>query len=391
MKFYYSDGQSVCLYNDGKISKYPSKFIEKYKENAINIQRNQSWKHGGEGARFRGDTLDGEVRFQSSINGIFPDETQVVYSFTVNGTSGIYKFDPSDEKAEEVHVINSLDNEFEGGTLDTKSGNLAVALKRNYYNTDIAVFDTESGDYKVMTEGDTRDEDPYISPDDGNIVYFSSRGAGRNSSGEFVDFSPAAICKINLSALNVEEVLSSPKYNYLRPVYHGGKLYVLRTPLKEKGPNPFIEILLIPVRIVQAIANFINVFVRAFTGKSLASGGDNPAKGRDYDSRKEYIKGNLINVEKEEKRNRKKSGEYGFIPLTWQIIEAESGEVIKSGVADYDILPDGTFISTDGKHVYATKDGKSKKLCDAELCLKVAACHSSEHGAELFGKSDIFF
>jgi len=132
------------------------------------------------------------------------------------------------------------------------------------------------------------------------------------------------------------------------------------------------------VRILQAIANFITIFTRAFTGKSPVSGGDNPTKERDYDSRKQFVKGNLINAEKEAKKNAKKDREdYGFIPLSWQLVEVYSGTVIKSGVADYDILSDGTFIATNGKRIFAIKDGKCRKLCNTERCLCVAAKHSS--------------
>ena len=146
-----------------------------------------------------------------------------------------------------------------------------------------------------------------------------------------------------------------------------------------------IEILLIPFRIIQAIVNFINVFVTFFTGKSLASGGSNPAKGRKYDSREEFVKGNLINAEKEMKKNAKKNkGDYGFIPLSWQLVEVGTGKVIKSGIADYDILSDGTIIATNGRRVFAIKDGDCKKLAEAERCLCVAAKHESVKKTELF-------
>ncbi|MCX4287063.1 MAG: hypothetical protein OSJ68_07250, partial [Clostridia bacterium] len=108
----------------------------------------------------------------------------------------------------------------------------------------------------------------------------------------FAGYSNSAVCKLDLSAMDISEVLASEKYNYIKPVFHGGRLYVIKTPAKEKGANPLLEIILIPFRIIQAIANFINLFVTACTGKSLASGGDIPAKGRNYDGRKEYVKGN---------------------------------------------------------------------------------------------------
>lgn len=387
-KFLFADGNDICVYDGGKISKYSSLFIENYKNNALNIERAKTWKHSGEGAQFRGDVRPGEdnVVFESTINGVFPttDENEIIYSFEINQTSGIYKKRLDDEKATESHVISSVDYSFGSGCFDSRSNALVITLKRNFYNSDIALFDVSSGDYKTVTEGDTLDDEPFISPDDGNIVYFTSRGVGRDAKGAFGGFSNSSIFKLNLATVEVEEIKSDEKYSYFKPIMYDKKLYAIRTPAKEKGANPLVEIALIPFRIIQAIANFVNVFVRAFTGKSLASGGNNPAKGRDYDSREEFIKGNLINVEKEMKKNRKKGGDFGFIPLSWQLIEVESGTVLKSGVADYDILEDGTFVFTNGKHIFSLKDGKTKKLCDTENCLKVSCRHSSAVKADLF-------
>lgn len=387
-KFLFADGSDICVYDGGKVTKFSSLFIENYKNNTMNIERAKTWKHSGEGAQFRGDVRPGEdkVVFESSVNGIFPtsDDNEIIYSFEINNTSGIYRKRLDDEKAAEAHVISSVDYVFGGGCFDARSNALVISLKRNFYNSDIALFDVKSGDYKTVTEGDTLDDEPFISPDDGNIVYFTSRGVGRDGKGTFGGFSNSAIYRLNLNTVEVDEIKTDERYSYFKPVMHGGKLYAIKTPAKEKGANPLVEIILIPFRIIQAIANFINVFVCAFTGKSLASGGSNPAKGRDFDSRKEFIKGNLINFEKEMKKNRKKGGDFGFIPLSWQLVEVASGDVIKSGVADYDITADGTFIVTNGKHIFAVKDGKTKKLCDTESCLKVSCLHSSEVKSDLF-------
>ncbi|MDE6504730.1 MAG: hypothetical protein K2L42_02550 [Clostridia bacterium] len=388
IEFLFADGEEICSYADGEIKRHRSKFIEKYRQTALDNERAKSWKHSGEGAQFRGDVryTDSEVNFQSTVNGVYPlSDNAAAYSFTINGTSGIYKAVIGEEKAQETHIINSVDYDFSGGCADVNSNTLFCSLRRNAFNSDIAVFDLNSGDYKTVTDGDTLDCDPFVSPQNGNVIYFTSRGAGRDGAGTFIKYSNAAICKLNLSELTVEEVAVSDKLNYMKPIEFGGKLYAIAAPSKERRPNPIIEILLIPFRIIQALANFINVFVKAFTGKSLASGGDNPAKGREYDSRKEYVKGNLINFEKELKKNKsKKDKDYGFIPQSWKLIEVNSGQVIKSGAADFDITPDGTFIVTNGRRIFAVKDGKSTKLCNTERCLAVACVHGSQTKTDIF-------
>lgn len=380
--FTYADGQDLCVFDGEKTTKYSSGYVENYKRNAESARRSTEWKKSGEGAIFRGDaTVYDTVKenIEVSIGGIYPctESNWVVYSFTVNGTSGIYKKCLTDEKTPETHVINSNELAFYGGMLNCKDGNLAVSAQRGSY-ADIALFDVKTGDFKTLTDGDTLDVDPYISPDERGIIYFSSRGAGWDSKGNLVKFSPASICKLDLNKMTVDEIVASPKYSYFKPVRHGGKLYAIKAPVKERSGNPILEIILIPWRILQGIASFINIFVTATTGKGLTEGGPNPARGKDYDSKYITVAGNLIDVNKQLKKNAsKKDTDYGFIPKSWQLVELDSGKVIKSGIGDFDIAEDGTVIATNGKRIFAIKDGKCKKVCNAEFCVKVNCRHGA--------------
>ena len=191
VKFLFADGEDICLYEDGKITRRRSKFIENYKKVSLSVDRAKTWKHSGEGAQFRGDVMPGadENSFASNINGVHftSCDGEVVYSFTINGTSGIYKANINDEKAEEVHVINSLDYGFIGGCLDAEANVLATRLDCHRGTSDIALFDINSGDYKTVTEGDTLDDDPFISPDNGNVIYFTSRGVSKLLTGRLPD------------------------------------------------------------------------------------------------------------------------------------------------------------------------------------------------------------
>lgn len=390
LKFTFADGQEICAFDGEKVTKYHSKFIENYKANAESIVRAKQWKTAGDGARFR-ETVATDVSdltFDCCISGVFPteDENNVIYTFTVNQTSGVYKKELGDEKSPETHVINSIDYEFYGGYYDCANGKLTTSVRRGYYNSDIAVMDVATGDYRTVTDGDTMDEDPYISPDDGNIIYYSSRGVGRDGGGNFVCFSPSSIYRLNLADLSLTEVAASPSYSYFKPAYYGGKLYAIKAPAKQKRGNPLLEIILIPWRILQGIAGFINLFVKVFAGKSITSDGDNPAKGREYDSRKIVIAGNLIDVEKEKKKNAsKKDADFGIVPNSWQLVEVESGKVVKSGVADYDIAEDGTFIVTNGRRIFAVRDGECKKVANAEFCVRVNCRHAVKSSSDLFG------
>jgi uncharacterized protein YbaA (DUF1428 family) len=387
-KFNFVDGNDICVYNDGKIQRLKSAYIERYKQNVENAAKASEWKKTGSGAIFRGDVQynDKPTGVISNINAAFPtkNDDEIVYSFTVNDTSGIYKKTLSDEESPETHIVNGNDKQFIGGCLNVENSHFATQIKRNFCNSDIAIFNAESGDYKLVTDGDTLDEDPYICPDDEGYIYYSSRGVGRNSSGEFVTFSPSAIYRLDVVRVQVDELVTSEKFSYFRPIYHGGKLYAIKAPAKEKHTNPLLEIVLIPWRLLQAIAGFINIFITAFSGKSITEGGTNPAKGRDYDSRKIAIRGNLIDVEKQSKKNAsKKDADYGFVPPSWQLIEVDSGRVIKSGILDYDICDDGTIIATNGRRIFEIKDGDCKKVYNTSWCLRVDCKHSAKENNSL--------
>ena len=385
--FTFADGEQMGVYDGEKVITFSSAFIRNYKSNSENMARSRAWKTSGAGAVFRETYEDpSALTFESSVTGVYPiGGDEVIYSFKINQTSGIYKRDASDDKAPETHVINSIDYSFGGGSYNSASNELAVSLSHGYFNSDIAIFNCSTGDYKTVTEGDTADEDPFISAEEQGVIYFSSRAAGRDGKGNFVEFSPSALFKLDLSSMSLDEIISSDKYSYFRPVMHGGELYAIKAPAGTHKGNPLLDIVLIPFRILQAIAGFINIFVNVFTGKSLTSGGNNPAKGRDYDSRKIAIAGNMIDVEKQAKKNAaKKDSDYGFVPSTWQLVKVKSGEVIASGVADFDISDDGTIYYTNGRLIFSLKGGKREKVCNTDMCLRINCRHQG------FISNDIF-
>ncbi len=390
MKFVFTDGEKLCLYSDGKITKQDSGFFKSYKENIESINRSKRWKQNGAGAALRGELVnEGELGTAAgTLSGIcITSGKKAAYSFSINETSGIYVKDFSVEKDNESHVINSVEMTFSGIFCDSKNGALACSIQRNGNNADLALFDLETNDYKTLTYGDTMDEYPFISPENSDLIYFSSRGVGRNVGGEFAGFSPSSVCLLNLETMEISTVLEDKSYNYLKPVLYGGELYAIKTPLKERRGNPILEIILLPVRFLQAVASLIHLFIISFTGKTVVSsgsGGNNPTRKRETDKKKIYVDGNLVNVDKEIKRNsRKKDKDFGFIPLSWKLVNSKN-EVIFSGAADYDIDGDGNVFVTNGKHIFVISGGKRKKLCDCDYCVNISCVHESKNSSSVF-------
>lgn len=405
MKFYFADGIKLCVYDDGKVTAYDSQYIENYKNNLQSIARSHSWKHSGQGAIFRGDTMPDSAMnggFACSIEGVYPTANGLCYSACCDDSCGVYRkteivnnntnqdkkeyastqnpaqglFEPSysAQANKEEHIVNSNEKRFIGGIAN--GDYLVCSAYHDPFVSDIAMFDLKTDNYRTLTEGDTQDADPFYTPQTGDI-YFVSRGVGRDAKGHFVRYSPAEILRLHLADMVIDPLYTSSVGNLKKPIPYNGKLFAVELSDKKKGANPLLEIVLIPYRILQSIVNFINLFVSAFTGKSLTSGGANPAKGRDTDGRQLFIKGNLVKVDEELKRNaRRKDGEGGFIPYTWTLKNLTDNKVIAHGVADYDIDENGTIIYTNGKHIYAIENGVKRKLCQTDSCLTLSFYHN---------------
>ena len=390
-KLAFADGDKIGVFDGEKATLHESEYIVRYRDYAENRVKNDEWKFGGEGARFRGDYeiyRSRQEKVYAYINGVQWDGDKIVYSFTVNGSSGVYRKDPADDKAREEHIYSSSNEEIL--SLHAGGKTLAVTVRSDDITSAIGTLNCANAELSTLTGGDSRDANAFISPQNPNLIYFDSAGVGRTADGEFSGkYAPSEICAIDVGTFEIREILRDGKYSFVKPKLDGnGDLYCIKRPTKEKKGNPFLEMLLIPVRIFQAIVMFVQAFVVAFTGKSLTSGGSNPARGRESDSRKLFVDGNLIEAEKELKRNRKKKdAEYGFIPMSWKLVKLENGKesVIKSGVCDFALCRDGGLYCTNGRHIFYCKDGVSKKVVDTESCLCVATASASSDPSELFG------
>ncbi|MDE7296223.1 MAG: hypothetical protein K2N84_03055 [Clostridia bacterium] len=392
-KLAFADGEKIGVFDGEKVTLYESAYIKRYREYAETRVKNNEWKHAGEGALFRGDNDPSRThkeKVDARINGVEWDGDKVVYSFCVNDSSGVYRKDVSDEKAPEEHILSSSEESV--FSLHRADNTLAVTVSSSAWGitSQIGTLNTQTSELKTLTDGDSRDANAFFSPVK-NTLLFDSAGVGRDSDGEFTGkYSPSIIYGLDLASMEIEEVYKDEKLSYFKPKQAAdGTLYCIQRPTKEKkGGNLFLDILLLPVRLFQAIAMFLQSFVMLFTGKSLTSGGDNPAKGRESNSRKLFVDGNLIEVEKEFKRNKKyKNGEYGFIPMSWKLVKIVDGkaEPIKSGICDFALCADGGLYCTNGRHIYYVKDGNTKKIADTERCLCLATQSVSTLSGDLFG------
>lgn len=383
----YNDRLSIKTYDSGKIEEYSSDFHSNYIDSAKRAAKNSEWKTQGMGARFMGEYSDESANVENSDVSYFdslcffgsPDE--IIYSMTVNQLSGVMKKDLTAAKDGEGHIIHSRELVFNGAYPDKENKKFVTCIKDNFVNSHLAVFDLASSDYMTLTDGDCCDFDASFSASNDSLIYFASKGAGRNGNGEFVKYSPSSIFSYDLLSGDVDEIVTEPNKSLAKPKDdENGNLYYIIRPEKERKTSFFgllLDAILIPWKILKALFNFIELFTVMFTGKGFTEKSNNPAKTRDKTPQEIAIDDNLINAEEEYKKNlRHKDNFAGIAPWSWQLVKrSANGTVtpIKNGVIDYCILSDGRIACTNGKHIFVIdENGKSEKIADTDLCTKIA-------------------
>ena len=314
------------------------------------------------------------------------EENKLLYSFTVNATSGIYYKYLDDEKQTEAHLLTSDSARYEGLTV-CENGRIVGKVLSDGYASNICFFAAEGNDYQRVTGGDSLDENPYY-VNDGEI-WFNSYGVCRDQYNEFVRYAPSEILKLDLNQMQIQTILAEPNASFVKPVLSEKYLYCIKMPLEKEEKFTILDILLVPVRIVQAIWGFLSAFVRLFAKKPLigkkgrSSNGASAAKNAQ--PKQFSLHNRLLNVDEELKKN-KNTDELGFIPRSWKLmryqrvgdeVDKSSGEELASGVADFLLLNEG-LIYVNGKKIFLLplSGEKRQKLHTTDFCVKLGGVQS---------------
>ena len=387
----------ILARGDGQIERKCG-FTERYRTTSAEITKSSEWKRSGSCAAFMQTEpgLSREYNYDSEISGVALRGETYYYSATIDRSSGVFSASAIDPKQPEGNVIHGADCEYGDIDVSVDGKKLVTSIKNDPFASSLAVFSLdENGGSQTLTGGDSRDEHPAFSLCDKDKILFSTAGIGRDYNGNFVRYSNSAIASYDLTSREITDVLSDEKHSLIHPRDDkNGNLYFIERPSAEKikKPNIFIEILLIPFRIIYAIYKFLEAFTRIFTGKGFITktDGDNPAKQKS--ERDIVIDGYKIQAEKNLKSNAKRKEKFaGIAPRDWVLKKRDrSGEttVIARGVIAYDIHPDGTIVYTNGRSVVAVDpNGAETEVAKAKLMLKVAVDKPVSETSE---SSDIF-
>ncbi|MBQ7325963.1 MAG: hypothetical protein IJW93_00615 [Clostridia bacterium] len=391
--FYYIQDGKMYRFNGENSKEISSWVLDSYISKVKSRAEQNEWKYNGQGAAFTGSAMphasapEAVSSIFSRVNCLGEYKGNLLYSIDIDSTNGIYR--KSAESESEGIVLCSSSTAYR--SFDIK-GDRLVASAAFAGESHIGVLDLTTGRFDTYTEGHVRDSSPVWSATDSNKIYFCSAGLPENEktapdeksaprgisqmvdemySSSSVTLGPSAICLLDISEGRLDELLSDNGYNFTSPFSApDGSLYYIRRPYKyNSGGSSFgclADILMLPVRLFQALFGFLNVFSAKYSGKTL-SRSDVKQKSDDQ----LMIDGNLINAERELKENARRGDKNpGIIPRSWELRRLDkdgNDTLIRSGVAAYKLCTDGSILISNGSHILRVdENGREEKLLAAD-------------------------
>lgn len=371
-------------FEEGKTSEIKSGILEKYREKLYDNAKRKEWKTSGSGARFLDqlETEDAEDKLRNlsvKTDSLSVSDSTLFFSQTIDGASGIYS-----KIGENEEGIVIADSSVRYGEFDEKDKRLAVTASFAG-ECHIGLVTPGVPECTMLTEGETVDRQPAWSCFEENVLYYSSAGLAitgeEEPKGQASPFSrpqmtfralgPASLCRLDLSSYEIDELFADPRQDFIKPsTDRAGNLYFIRKPYRAAESKNIsvggclLDILLFPLRLVQALLGFLNFFSMAFSGKSIRKSGSSATKTKSEADI--YIDGNLIRADKEQKNNRKKGDKNpGIIPRSFELCRrAPDGtvSVLKKGVIAYRVSDEGIYLSNGSEILLLTEKGE-EKIC----------------------------
>ncbi len=377
-------GNTIEIIEEGGSTTVSCRFIDQYCSNYEKIVKRHAWKSEGFGAQFRMEQsamLSGQTKQlydTARITGLaITGEGSMLYCAMVGDSSGIFKRTIANAATEsEGHILHERDMLFQDIALSS-DGRMAFSVVNGIGDQHIAVGPVGSPHYREITDGDSIDRNPFWDPENSDLILFDSAPlAYRHNGSRFA--MPRAIMQVDMANSELGVILESDKFDFLSPQIDGeGNVWCIRRPYKNaRSRTSPVEILLIPYKIGRAIFRAIETFTVKNTGEPLITSGSNPSKARPA-PKKLLFEGADIDTARNARKNRKSGDSFpGYIPGNWQLIaiDRDSEMTVKAkGVCAFTLLPDGSFIYSNGKYLFRSESGKASKIAEATLPAKIVA------------------
>jgi len=355
---YISQGH-LHLQHDGGGEILESPFGRSLRDRAVQIYNRNAWKQQGRGGQSLSRALrapverdPGEFRIAitSVTRGLHPGE--LLYTLETDEISGVFV---RDAEGVEKRLFHTAD--FRARHLDAHPDGCEVATSVHHANgmANLAVLKTDGSGLTEVTEGESVDQAPRWVPGRQRRLVFQSAGIARDARARFSGYGPFAVQRIDLDTGDIACLAEDAKFDFLWPrIGADGALYYIRRPNAGAQPpaNPLSALhqtVLLPFRILWAIAKLLELFFERRTGQPLFT-----AKA----------------VAEKTVRT----------PSSWLLMrqapeDAEKVETLAEGAVSFDLAGDGSVIYSNGSDVFripANGEPAAKILAGASIDLVAA-------------------
>lgn len=369
-------------HNNNQVTPISFEAIELYKKNLQQIKQRKEWKNKGTGAQFMGfanvDAPEQKSIYLSDV--VKQDADHIIYAARLDDGMALYSKSLTNSDETEGLILRTDD--FVVYDMDYDAQNKRLVMSASHacsLEKHLKILAVDGNQAQYVTEGDCQDANPVFDHANPDVIYYDTRGIGHNARGE-VFFGPKEICQLNIKTGDLDTVIGNADYNYYKPQKDGqGNLYFLKTPYKNKVQSDplgmFKAILMAPFKIMNAIVSWLDFFTQRYTGESIKTAGNNPAKSQQKTLEEMFIEDNLIEAQKSLQQNQKAGEKYpGLIPRSWELVMmTPTGDMqtLKKGVLSYSLTHDG-IIYSNGKHVVHLDAQKNEtQLSEEKLITKI--------------------
>jgi hypothetical protein len=349
-----------------------SKFGQSVIDRAAQIQQRNVWKTQGTGAKFMsgrmlwGGGQEDPTAIPMAVTGIsFGTQSgELVYSIATHEITGVFAL--RNKATEEQRLFHTAD--FRIGQLSAHPQDDRIAcVVQGRGLSNIAVMRGDGSELTELTQGDCLDRAPSWVPGSSSELLYQSSGVARDQQGNNLGASPARIERLNLESGEITTLLADEHYDYLDPHMDGeGNLYCIRKPSasmsrKFRPLRALLDLILLPLRILYALFQYLNFFTVRYTGNPLVTSGD--ARQKRADLRQMMLLGNIMQAQRDTEGlfEREKGG---LVAKTWELVKKPlqgDPQVLERGVLSFDICGDGSILYTDGNRIFFLRGGESKE------------------------------
>jgi hypothetical protein len=315
------------------------------------------------------------VQWSAISRGLQPGE--VTFAMQVGELGGLFDSNLADGSERRlVHRARLRVEEMERHPVDgtlvyaemAETGTIHLSLKRALDNAG-----------REITEGDAFDQAPsWVEGSEDKVVY-QSAGLARNRMGGVSAVAPFVIHELDLRTGEIETLLEDADHDLLLPhKLADGSLLFIQRPYEHPGRvnywRTLLDVLLLPVRLVETLFHFLNFKSMLYSGKALGKAGEVRSAQRDL--KQLILWGRAVEQDKKAKQANPDETPV-IVPSTWQLIRRSADgndRVLAKSVLGYDVALDGSVVFTDGRAAYrCAPGGKPEKLLEHYPIEKIVA------------------